>query len=112
MTVHRPHRPAPLADLIQQLEHLDDEDLAAALGDVEADLRAVYARRAAVIAVVHDRIHEMGHRVSGAVATVAAITTTSARSAGVSMDTSLGIVDRPACGPRWPKEPSTTPARR
>ena len=49
--------PGTLADLLQQLEHLDDEDLAAALGDVEADLRAVYARRAAVIAVVHDRIH-------------------------------------------------------
>ena len=49
-----------------------------------------------MIAVVHDRIHEMGHRVSGAVATVAAITVTSARSAGYLMDTSLGIVDRPA----------------
>lgn len=96
MTVHEAAPPGTLADLLQQLEHLDDEDLAAALGDVEADLRAVYARRAAVIAVVHDRIHEMGHRVSGAVATVAAITVTSARSAGYLMDTSLGIVDRPA----------------
>ncbi|MBK9433634.1 MAG: DUF222 domain-containing protein [Micrococcales bacterium] len=96
MTVHEAAPPGTLADLLQQLEHLDDEDLASALGDVEADLRAVYARRAAVIAVVHDRIHEMGHRVSGAVATVAAITVTSARSAGYLMDTSLGIVDRPA----------------
>ena len=96
MTVDEAAPPGTLADLLQHLEHLDDEDLAAALSDTEAELRAAYARRAAVIAVVHDRIEAMGHRVSGAAATIAAITTTSARSAGYLMDTSLGIVDRPA----------------
>ncbi|MEI2621951.1 MAG: hypothetical protein V9G09_14605 [Candidatus Nanopelagicales bacterium] len=92
----RPHRPAPWRTYSNNWNTSTMRTWPSALGDVEADLRAVYARRAAVIAVVHDRIHEMGHRVSGAVATVAAITVTSARSAGYLMDTSLGIVDRPA----------------
>ena len=56
MTVHENRTARHPGGPTQQLEHLDDEDLASALGDVEADLRAVYARRAAVIAVVHDRI--------------------------------------------------------
>ena len=112
MTVHEAAPPGTLADLLQQLEHLDDEDLAAALGDVEADLRAVYARRAAVIAVVHDRIHEMGHRVSGAVATVAAITTTSRARRVSDGHIPWGSWTVPRCGPRWPTAPSTTPARR
>ena len=56
----------------------------------------MYARRAAVIAVVHDRIHEMGHRGVRGRSHGRGDHRHLARSAGYLMDTSLGIVDRPA----------------
>lgn len=99
MTVEPAAPPGDQADLentLTELAGLDDVSLGQALADAERQVRAASARRAAVVAAVHDRVDSAGHPVSGAAETVAAITNTSTRSADWLMDTSLSICDRPA----------------
>jgi hypothetical protein len=89
--------PGPtLADEMTRLDGLDDSELAEALQTAERGLRVAQALRAAAVSAVRDRVEAMGHRLSGATETVAAITVTSNRSAAHLMDTSLALCDRPA----------------
>lgn len=85
----------PLTELLAQLGSLGDDDLLDVLAQVEVDLRAAQAARAAVVRAVHDRIEAMGYTVSGAAETLAATCVTSTRSAHYVMDASMAVCDRP-----------------
>lgn len=85
-----------LAEEMKRLALLDEQELADELIRVEQVLRAAQALRAATVTAVQGRIEDMGHRLSGATETVAAITTTSTRAAAYLMDASETVCDRPA----------------
>lgn len=85
-----------LADELERLGLLDDDDLAAELERVERELRAAQAQRAATVTAVQERIEAKGYRLSGATETVAAITVTSNRAAAHLMDASMTVCERPA----------------
>lgn len=74
---------------------MDDQDLIDELQRAEAALRLAQAVRAAAVQSVYDRVEAMGYLISGAIDTVAAVTTSSHRSASHLTEASLTVCERP-----------------
>jgi hypothetical protein len=85
---------ADLGDLLAELGELADLELADALEEAERCLRNAQAVRAAVVMAVQDRVDAMGHRLSGATQTIAAITVVSTRAASYLMEASSAVCCR------------------
>ena len=84
-----------LGAVVGRARGLDDDALVEELLQAEEAIRAAQARRAAVIAVVQERVHAAGYRVDGTADQVAVVLGVSPRSADHLLDDAVALVSRP-----------------
>ncbi len=84
-----------LGAVVGRLRACDDQALLESLQIAEADVREAQARRAAVIAVVEERIAGLGRQVNGTADQVAVALAISPRSADHVLGDAISLVGRP-----------------
>jgi hypothetical protein len=84
-----------LGAVIGEVRRLEDDALVDELRLVEEQMRWVSARRAAVIAVVQERVEAAGARVHGTADQIAVVLEISPRSADHLLDDAIAVVGRP-----------------
>ena len=89
------HLTPALGAVVEQARGLEDDALIDELLQAEEAIRSAQARRAALIAVVQERVHAAGYRVDGTADQVAVVLGVSPRAADHLLGDAIALVGRP-----------------